>query len=101
VRPELLVRAQVAALAEQVHVEIRQHAPEVVGVAALHGDPAGEVRNDAVVQIGPRGRARHHRLEHAARVGALHRDIARRGMHDAEGHLARGGLKDTDDQRIA
>ena len=101
VRSELLVGAQVTALAEQVHVEVGEHAPEVVGIAALHRDAAGEMGHDPVVHLGGRGRARDHRLEHTAGVGAFHRDVLRDGMHHAQRHLSRGGLEHADDQRVA
>ena len=101
VRPELVVGAQVAPLAEQVHVEVGEHAPEVVGIAALHRHAAGELGHDPVVHLGWRRGARNHRFEHTAGVGAFHLDVLHNRMQDAQHHLARGGLEDADDQRVA
>ena len=99
VRAELLVRPQVPALAEQVHVEVGQHAAEVVGIAALHGDAAREVRRR---RGNPPPRATWRRRTTASnRPPACVRSMAMSsadGMQHAQHHLARGRLEHADDR---
>ena len=50
-RAELLERAVVRALAEQVQVEIGQHAAVAIRIVALHRYAARELRDDAIIEL--------------------------------------------------
>ena len=102
-RAELLERTVVRPLAEQVEIEVREHAAVAIRIVDLGhliagvGDPQtviGDLRHRLA------GLADEPRLEHARRIALVHRDQRVR-VHEAQLHRTRRRLKRADDGRGA